>query len=199
MSLVNQKFGQLTVVALSHRAQVPGGTKLFWRCVCDCGAETVVAASNLKRGNTKSCGCLKKKAGDHTRTHGLSKTKAYQLWSAMIQRGRGNRAETYAKRGITVCERWQKFEFFLEDMGHPPGPRYSLERIDNDKGYEPANCKWLPMSEQWRNTSRVELIEFAGERLSIREIGERTGVKQPTLRHRLKVQKLPLAEAIKPK
>lgn len=196
MSLLNQQFGILTVIDLHHRSKVSGGTLLFWRCRCECGAETVVAANNLRSGNTKSCGCLKKRAGERTRTHGLSGSKAYELWSAMIQRARGNRAASYAERGIGVCERWLSFENFLADMGNPPGPRYSVERVDNDKGYEPGNCKWLPMVDQWRNRSTTKLWDFEGEKKSLREIAESRGMCAATLRHRIRVQGMSLEQAV---
>lgn len=195
MDLTNRKFGLLTVTGLHHRAKVSGGTLLFWACRCECGGEGVVAANNLRSGNTKSCGCLKKKAGERTKTHGMSGTKAYELWSAMIQRGRGNRAETYAKRGIVVCERWKSFESFLEDVGHPPGPGYSIERVDNDKGYEPGNCVWLPMSDQWRNRTNTSFHQYGGKQMTLREISEVCGIGYATLRHRVKVQGMSLEQA----
>lgn len=195
MDLANQKFGLLTAVEIHSRKKVPGGTVLFWRCLCECGNEAVVRAAFLKNGNTKSCGCLKRRAGLRTKTHGMSKSKTYQLWCAMVQRARGHRAESYVDRGIGMCERWLKFESFLEDMGHPPGGGYSLERIDNNLGYEPGNCKWLPMSEQWRNRSTTALYDYEGRKLSLREISEVCGVKEATLRHRLKVQGMSLEAA----
>lgn len=197
MTIANRKFSMLTVLDVHSKVSRPSGSVTMWRCLCECGQETVVSSSNLYSGNTKSCGCLKKKAGDRTRTHGRSHSKVHQLWAAMIQRAKGNRAQSYVARGITVCERWKTFENFLADMGDPPAPGYSLERVDNDRGYEPGNCRWLPMSEQWRNRANTNLWDYAGERLSLREIADRCGVKHPTLRHRIKSQGLSLDEAIK--
>lgn len=197
-NLAGSRFGKLTVVEFSHRKKVAGGTVIFWRCVCDCGKESVVRSVELSSGGTKSCGCLRLNSGDRTRTHGMSKTKVYELWSAMVQRARGNRAATYVKHGIGVCQDWLEFERFYADMGNPPGPAYSVERIDNDKGYSPSNCKWLPMREQWRNRRNTNLLEFEGKMLSIREIGEITGVNHATLRHRLVVQGMTLERAVQP-
>lgn len=196
MKQIGQKFALLTVQALHERRVKPTGTVLIWRCLCECGGTAYVRFSQLKNGMSKSCGCLKRKAGDRTRTHGKSKTKVYQLWSAMIQRGRGHRAASYAARGIVVCERWRVFEEFFADMGEPPGPNYSVERVDNLKGYSPDNCIWLPMREQWRNRTNTSLLEFEGEPLSLREIAQRCGIKASTLRHRIKSQGMTLQQAI---
>lgn len=195
MDVIGQKFGMLTVIELAERRKTSGGTVLLWRCRCDCGGESKSRLAQLRNGMTKSCGCLKRKAGDQTRTHGMSNTKVYELWTAMIQRARGHRAQSYVERNIGVCERWLRFENFLADMGEPPGPRYSLEREDNDKGYEPGNCVWLPMVEQWRNRSNTTLHDFMGERLSLREIAERSGINRATLWHRVAVQGLSIQAA----
>lgn len=87
-------------------------------------------------------------------THGASLTPEYRTWAAMRQRclnPRSSRYPTYGGRGITICERWSNFTAFLADMGPRPSPDHSLDRIDNDKGYEPSNCRWATRSQQQRN------------------------------------------------
>ena len=102
----------------------------------------------------------------------------------MIQRAKGNRAKSYVDLGIGVCERWQSFENFYADMGDPP-EGYSLERIDNFGGYEPTNCKWIPLKDQWRNRRTTRLVEFGGELMSPREIGERIGMSIGRVKRRI--------------
>lgn len=88
--------------------------------------------------------------------HGWSKTPTYISWQAMRSRCRtlSNASyPSYGGRGITVCERWEVFENFLEDMGERPGLDYEIDRIDPDGNYEPSNCRWLTRAE---NNARRE-------------------------------------------
>jgi len=92
----------------------------------------------------------------------------------------------YAGRGITVCDRWRdSFVAFYEDMGPKPSPAHSLDRIDNDKGYEPGNCRWATRTEQMRNTRANRWITFAGETLTLADWSERLGIHKETLTRRL--------------
>lgn len=123
-------------------------------CKCECGETCTVYLHNIKRGFTKSCGCYSRKA-KHNYKHGQSETKIYRLWRAMINRctNKNNAAyPNYGGRGITVCDSWlESFENFMNDMGiRPKGT--SLDRIDNNKGYSPENCRWSTQKEQSRNT-----------------------------------------------
>ena len=153
-----QRFGRL----ITLRREKNRGGHQRWECRCDCGGVTVTDAANLASGVTKSCGCLKTdmtrqkcSTGDMTRTHGMSATPIYGRWHAMMTRCANFNHPSYKKygaRGITVCERWQKFENFFADMGLPPSPKHSIDRWpDNAGNYEPGNCRWATASEQARN------------------------------------------------
>jgi hypothetical protein len=105
----------------------------------------------------------------------------------MIQRCTNPNSEkfpSYGGRGITVCDRWLKFENFLADMGEPP-PGKQIERIDNSKGYEPGNCKWATRFEQARNKRNNRLVTYQGETFCVAEWAEKKGLKIPTLWTRL--------------
>lgn len=157
------RFGRLMVL---RRA---GSNKRFnalWLCRCDCGEQAVVTSHRLISGKTLSCGCLQK---ERTTTHGLSRTRTYRIWIKMRDRCENPRSDNYPDyggRGITVCERWREFPNFLADMGHAPDGQ-SLDRIDNDRGYEPTNCRWATKTVQLNNTRRNRLVTIDGHEMPL--------------------------------
>ena len=142
-----------------------------WRCACDCGAEKLINPSNMKRGLTKSCGCLSRQLTGARNTallskHRMSKSGEYKTWQGMHQRC-GNRTDksfnNYGGRGIRVCERWGSFDFFFADMGNRPDGA-SLDRINVDGDYEPENCRWATAKQQQRNKRNSLIVVIDGKR-----------------------------------
>ncbi len=160
-NLVGQRFGMLLVLSVLG---VKEG-RIVWLCRCDCGCGAVIYGKSLLTGNSSSCGCRQIKAVYRRRTHGMSGTKIFALWFSMIQRctnPNAQRYDCYGGRGITVCDRWKNsFENFYADMGDRP-PGRSLDRIDNDAGYSPENCRWATYLEQGQNSRATKPITWRG-------------------------------------
>lgn len=185
--LTGMEFGRLTVLSMSDEKQ---GKKYKWLCQCSCGNLTIKAGADMKKGNTKSCGCLAKELSPTWAIkHGMSSTKEYAAWAAMIDRCNREGNEYFSKyggRGVEVCEDWlNNFEAFMLDMGKAPTKTHSLERIDNDGNYEPSNCKWGTKQEQSQNRSNTVWIEYNGETKCLAEWARTIGVSSATFRHRV--------------
>lgn len=186
--LTGMKFGLWTVNSL-----VAVSPRQMWDCTCECGTTRVVSGNSLKAGTSQGCGCRRKERmrqlGHTNRRYALEVQKELKTWRAMISRctnGSGMTKRNYRERGIHVCEQWrQSFEAFLDDMGMAPGPEYSLDRIDNDLGYFPENCRWATREQQARNKRNTRLIEFDGKKLSVSEWAEVLNIPRRALSLRL--------------
>lgn len=159
--LTGQRFGRLTVI---RREGATPQRLATWLCRCDCGNECVVCRTCLIAGRTRSCGCLNiERIKEHRTTHKKIKTRLYGVWANMIQRctnPKHNRYHRYGGRGITVCDEWRNdFQAFYDwamatgyDENAPKG-QCTIDRIDNDKGYSPDNCRWADAITQRSNQS----------------------------------------------
>ncbi len=183
--LTQRRFGRLTVVAFDHRAAVPGGTRLFWRCHCDCGGHKTVETGRLKQGRTVSCGHCDKPGGSRTEWPGYSSLKAAR---SRCDNPHNKAFPDYGGRGIRVCERWRNgdglktgFECFFDDMGPRPDGM-SLDRIDNDGDYEPGNCRWATKRQQQQNQRRAIYADIGGVNVPLTKYVERLGLTYETIR-----------------
>lgn len=156
IDLTGNRFDRLLVISQAAHRESPSGVLLvMWYCLCDCGNTSIVRGSDLRLKKTRSCGCFSSELkGARLRTHGMGYSRSYGAWKGMKKRccnPNDKNYNCYAGRGITVCDRWiNSFENFYEDMGDAPDNR-SLDRIDNNKGYSPENCRWATKSQQGFN------------------------------------------------
>lgn len=164
--VIGHTFNYLT--GIRYQPDPRKGHYYVFRCVC--GEEKVLPAFNVVKGNTKSCGCMTRNLQGN-RKHGKTNTAEYRAWIGMRRRCGSPTNQDYADygaRGIFVCERWQEFTNFLEDMGPRPSPKHSLDRIDNDGPYSPENCQWADKQQQSKNRRSSHLITYEGRTKTIK-------------------------------
>lgn len=151
IDMAGKRFGMLTAIEKAGHSKQG---KILWKCQCNCGNIRLVCSGNLQSGNSTNCGCKRKKGLIQRNTkHGMYFTPEHNSWRGMLERCTNLNSDAYANyggRGITVCDRWLKFENFFEDMSVRPH-MLTLERIDNEKGYYKENCKWATRLEQRHN------------------------------------------------
>ena len=152
INLTNHRFGKLLVLERAANK----GKKVVWKCLCDCGNITEVRTTDLRTGNTKSCGCLGIVPKDLK--HGHSYEPIYRVWKNMKSRCFNKNTKSYkdyGQRGITVCEEWKKdfnkFYEYVSKLPHFNEKGYSIDRINNNGNYEPSNIRWATNKEQVNN------------------------------------------------
>lgn len=168
IDLTGQRFGRLVVV---RRVGTKDGHPL-WLCQCDCGRRTVTDTGSLRQGRTRSCGCYQNEVrashakaagavrGRQLTKHGHAGERLYAVWKAMRQRCTNPHDRSYPDyggRGIGVCEEWGDYGAFRKwayASGYDPGAPFgesTIDRIDNDKGYSPDNCRFVSLKTQANN------------------------------------------------
>jgi len=197
INLIGQTFGRLTVIKRGNNNKYNRST---WLCQCNCGIIKIINSNSLIIGRTKSCGCLHKEGNRLKHGHDI-KGKVSTTYSAWVgMKGRclnvNNRAyKDYGGRGITVCKRWLKFENFLKDMGESPGKGYSLDRIENNKGYYPKNCRWATHKEQCRNRRNNHTINYSGRTRCLMDWAKELNIAYDLLRARIYKYMWPIEKA----
>lgn len=187
--LSGKRFGRIAVIKRAGSKKRPCGPLALWLCRCDCGQSKIISGSRLQLG-TRSCGCLRREVtSQRFSTHGKSKTLTYKTWSAMIDRCCNPNASIfkyYGAIGIMVCDRWRKFEAFLQDIGERPSLSHSIDRFPNGKGnYEPGNCRWATRKDQSRNQRTNHFLTFNGKTQCLTDWALEMGMQRRTLGKRL--------------
>ncbi len=194
--LIGKKFGRLHVISQVEKRNK--NRAVYWECKCDCGNTKIVTGNHLKTGHTKSCGCLYDP--EMNTKHGYNRRSGtkpeYNIWCNMKNRCQNpeyKEYHLYGGRGIKVCDRWSKFENFIEDMGDRPSKIYSLDRENNDLGYSPDNCRWATIVTQQRNKRSNRWIEYNGKRMILKEWADYFNTTPQNLHRMLKSRSIEYA------
>lgn len=190
IDMTGEKYNRLFVISYFGKDK---GRKSMWLYKCDCGKECIVDGYKIRTGKTKSCGCLSSElAKGRLTTHGMSSSRIYSIHNAMNERCfNSNTIEyhNYGGRGITVCDEWKGrkgFENFAKwafENGY--ADNLSIDRIDVNGKYEPSNCRWITHKEQCNNTRFNKIIEYQGEKHTLKEWSEILKIPYKRLKRRL--------------
>lgn len=188
IDLTGKRFGYLKVVERSENTQYG---EVCWLCECKCGTRKIIRGYSLRKGRTKSCGCLAtEQSSENNKKHGMKGTRLYNIWQGMKQRTtnpNNNEYKDYGGRGIDICEEWKNsfevFEKWANENGYEDN--LTIDREDNEKGYSPDNCRWITQREQNRNKRSNHYLTYKGETKTLTEWAEATGISKAVLRYRV--------------
>lgn len=189
-----QRFGRLTVLSfLPGEGLTKSGKKVRgkWVCKCDCGNLHLETTNNLVSGRTVSCGCKKKAQAEVlNHTHGEAGTRLYRIWSNMLSRTSNPRVpcyKNYGGRGISVCPEWRDHFEAFRDWALSAGytDELSIDRIDNDSGYSPSNCRWVSMNVQFNNRGNNRRLTHGGVTKTVAQWARSLSISKHTLYSRL--------------
>lgn len=188
LDLVGKKFNRLLVVKKAGRKNY----KVMWECVCDCGNTTFVNTFYLINSKIRSCGCLhKEQLIERNTTHNQRHTKLYETWKKMrdrCNRPNATQYKDYGGRGIKVCEEWDKSFQAFYDWSYANGydDNLTIDRIDNNKGYYPENCRWATYKEQMRNKRTNHIITYKNQSQCISQWCEELNLSYSAVTGRLR-------------
>lgn len=187
--LTGKRFNMLTVESFAYIH----GSHAYWNCICDCGNKTIVCGSKLFRGTTKSCGCLGPKLSriKNATLGGLSTSRLYRILQGMKVRCYNKNDKSYKDyggRGISVCKEWLEdfAAFYNWATRNGYKENLSIDRIDVNGNYEPANCRWATAKEQANNRRSSMLITWNGETKTASEWCKERGWNRHIIPERLR-------------
>lgn len=202
------RYGRLVVLEFVRDDWTKGGGKRqpVYRFRCDCGADVDTRIYSVRSGKTQSCGCQARLSRPrHGACVGKRLSPEWRAWRGMLTRATNpkiSHAKHYVERGIGVCEEWRYggdgngFVRFLAHIGPKPLPRMTVDRIDNDRGYEPGNVRWATYREQGVNKSNNRLIPVAGRTVPLAIAADIVGIKASIIIQRIDRLNWPVERAL---
>jgi hypothetical protein len=197
--LIGERIGKLLII--EEAEPVFSGKQKYrtYLCSCDCGNKKIIRKVHLQRQSTKSCGCtVKENAVLRNTSHGFSNSLLWEVWKGMNSRCNNPANQSYRHyggKGVQVSERWKQrfdgveigFMNFSNDVLSTYREGLEIERIDNNKNYEPSNCTWASRKDQILNRSITRFLEFQGKILCLSDWAELLGINKNTLFSRIDV------------
>lgn len=188
---IGKKYNRLTIISYAYTRK----KHTYVNCVCECGNTSTPEFSSVIKGHTKSCGCLQKEkasktARTHLRTHCLTGTRIFNIWRGMKARCYNPHLKSYHNyggRGITMCDEWRNNaqSFYDWAMQNGYSDELSIERIDNNLGYSPDNCRWATDREQALNR-RCNRYLFQGKLFKVSDLVSMLGISRNTIVNKFK-------------
>lgn len=191
IDLTGKRFGRLTVICRDEDiVRKNGKTRPTWRCKCDCGNVVTILGESLRRGLSSSCGCFRRDELSNRKTHGGTDSRMYRVWCAIKARCLNKNTvayKDYGARGITICDDWKSSYESFRDWALCNGyqEKLSIDRIDNNQGYSPENCRWVDAKAQANNRRSNRIYEIDGETHNLTEWANLRGVNPKTLYSRM--------------
>jgi hypothetical protein len=182
INMVGMMFGKLHIVSEVKKRNKNG--HITYNCLCLCGNKKEILGASIRSGATTSCGCSQKESAT---THGMDGTPTYRVWISMKGRCSNESHKQYSEwggRGISICKRWQSFDNFFFDMGVKP-KGLSIDRVDNNKGYDKSNCRWATPKQQAQNRRVTILVFHKGKSMFIDEFSKCIGLSESGARKRV--------------
>lgn len=194
------RFGRLVVMAYAGKR----GASHYWACNCDCGASVILFGGNLSRGASTSCGCRRAEVSRETSTtHDESGSRLYRTWKNIRTRCNNQHNSSYPNyggRGILLAPEFNDYIVFRRyvstELGPRPTSKHSLDRIDNNRGYEPGNLRWATAKEQANNRRSNLTISLFGIPTKMTEVCEIFGLPYRLVMERINRNGWPLAKAL---
>lgn len=187
LNLTGMRFGRLVVTG-----EAPSrGYERMLECQCDCGNKTVISRNSIRSANGRSCGCLRRdRTSAANTTHGLSGSRLEKIFKNMKNRctnPKDKHYKDYGGRGITICKKWMSNRklFFIWALANGYRDGLSIDRIKNNKGYSPKNCRWVTQKVQANNKRGNRVIKYRGLRLTVSQWAARSNIHVTTLRSRI--------------
>lgn len=202
IDMIGKKFGRLTVIKrVDDSVSKTGRRNACYLCRCDCGNSKVVQGRHLRDGSTVSCGCYAREnkseiakkyiAPKRCDWHSLINTRIYRIWGNMVNRctNKNNPVyDRYGGRGICVCDEWRAFTTFYDWTTHNGyNEELTIDRIDNNDGYNPENCRWVGLVEQENNKRNNVIVTYKDNDYTLSELGRKYNIPYKVLHNRIRL------------